>query len=85
MATVTNIGDLSQVLRVLESSSLADARAELDTLLRLAANAADELGLLATCAADFPDSTVADLARTAARAASDAADELQALRRRLEV
>jgi hypothetical protein len=84
MATRTS-ADLGPLLTALDRTSLEDARAELDGLIRLAANAADELGLLAACAADFPDSTAGDLARTGSRAAADAADELQALRRRLEV
>jgi hypothetical protein len=81
-ATISS--DVGRLLHALESASLDDARSELDTLLRLALNAADELGLLAACAAEFPDSAVGDLARTGARAAAEAADELHALRRRLE-
>ena len=83
MATRTS-ADLGPLLSALDRTSLEDARTELDSLIRLAVNAADELGLLAACAADFPDSSAADLARAGARAAADAADELHALRRQLE-
>jgi hypothetical protein len=76
--------DVGNLLRALESTSVADAAAELDTLIRLADNSADEMGLLAACVGDFPDSNVVDLARTAGRAAAEAGDELRALRRRLD-
>jgi hypothetical protein len=76
--------DIGPLLKALESTSVSDAAAELDSLIRLADNAADELGLLAACVGDFPDSNVVDLARTAGRASAEAADELRTLRRRLD-
>jgi hypothetical protein len=77
--TTTNVGNL---LRALDSTSLEDASAELDSLLRLADNAADELHMLAACTTDFP-SDLADAFDRAARLAADATSELRALHRGL--
>ena len=77
--TTTNVGPL---LRALDATSLEDASAELDSLLRLADNAADELHMLAACTTDFPGD-LADAFDRAARLAADATSELRALHRGL--
>lgn len=71
------------LLRALDATSLKDAIAQLDGLLRLADNAADELGLLCASTDGFPCPPVADMFDRAARVVEDAAAELRALRRRL--
>ncbi len=74
--------DLGNLLHALDSTSIEDACAELDNLLRLADNAADELHMLAACTADFPGDPAASFDRAAALAA-DATAELRALHRGL--
>lgn len=72
--------DFGHLLLALDAGSISDAGAELDSMLRLADNAADELHMLASCTADFPDSQLPDLFDRAARAVDEANDELRALR-----
>ncbi len=79
MTAATDVGNL---LRALDATSLEDASAELDTLLRLADNAVDELHMLAACTTDFPGD-LADAFDRAARLTADATSELRALHRGL--
>jgi hypothetical protein len=72
--------DLGHLLIALDARSISDAAAELDSMLRLAENACDELHMLASCTADFPDGRLPELLDRAARAVDEATDELRALR-----
>jgi hypothetical protein len=79
---VTTFTDLGLLFRALDTTSLDDAAAELDTLLHLADNAADELHMLAACTTDFPGD-LADAFDRAARLTADATAELRSLHRGL--
>lgn len=72
--------DLGHLLLALDARSLSDAGAELDSMLRLAENASDELHMLTSCTVDFPDGRLPELLERAARAVDEATDELRALR-----